>query len=149
MIGKQSFFADEAPAQMALVSDGFEEAPIHDAMLECANAMRQSVRDNFTSSATPDGSSWPARKVRGDGHPLLMDTGKLLQAATGGGPGQMETIQGREVALGVSGQVVPYAATHNFGRGNIPAREWAGLKPEHQAACEQIIADGLMAEVFG
>jgi phage gpG-like protein len=79
----------------------------------------------------------------------LIDTGALLQAATGGGPGQLEVIQGREVAMGVDGRVIPYAATHNFGRGNIPAREWAGLKPEHQEACEQIIANGLMAEVFG
>jgi phage virion morphogenesis protein len=149
MIGKQTFYADEAPAQLALIADGVDEAPIHDAMRQCADIMRQSVRDNFTSSATPDGSSWPQRKIQGDGHPLLMDTGRLLQAATGGGAGQIEIIQGREVAMGVDGSVVPYAATHNFGRGAIPAREYAGIKPEHQAACEQTIAEGLMAEVFG
>lgn len=149
MIGKQTFYADEAPEQMALLAAGFEEAPITDAMTSVADVMRQSVRDNFTSSATPDGSSWPPRKIQGDGHPLLMDTGRLLQAATGGGAGGIEIIQGREVAMGVDGSVVPYAATHNYGRGKIPAREYAGIKPEHEAACQEIIADGLMAEVFG
>lgn len=149
MIGKQAFYADEAPDQMALLAAGFDEVPITDSMVQCADVMRQSVRDNFTSSATPDGASWPPRKIQGDGHPLLMDTGRLLQAATGGGAGAIEIIQGREVAMGVDGSVVPYAATHNYGRGKIPAREYAGLKPDAEAACQEIIADGLMAEVFG
>lgn len=149
MIGKQSFYADEAPEQMALIAAGFDEAPITDTMTAVADVMRQSVRDNFNSQATPDGSNWPPRKLKGDGHPLLMDTGRLLQAATGGGAGQLEIIQGREVAMGVDGSVVPYAATQNYGRGAIPSREYAGIKPEHEAACESIIADGLMVEVFG
>lgn len=151
MIGKQTFYADEAPEQMNLLAEGFEAAPITDTMTACADIMRQSVRDNFNSQATPDGQNWPARKIPGDGHPLLMDKGPLLQAATGGGAGQIEIIQGREVEMGVDGRVIPYAATHNFGDAdrNIPSREYAGLKPDHENACEQLIADGLLAEVFG
>ncbi|MCI0358644.1 MAG: phage virion morphogenesis protein [Planctomycetaceae bacterium] len=149
MIGKQQFFADEATAQMSLMADAFEAVPLIAAMQQCAEIGRQSMRDNFTSSATPDGSNWPPRKRQGDGHPLLIDRGPLLQAATGGGAGHVEQVEDREVALGVDGSVIAYAATHNFGRGNVPQREYAGLKPEREDACEAVIADALMQEVFG
>lgn len=150
MIGKERFYVEEAPQQCALLAEAFESAPLNEAMLACADLMRQSVRDSFNSQASPDGQGWPPRKHVGDGHPLLMDTGRLLQAATGGGPGQLEVIQPREVSLGVDGRIVPYAATHNFGRAeaNIPSREYAGLKPEYADACEGIIADSL-CEVLG
>ena len=117
-------------------------------MGDCANVMRQSIRDNFTSSATPDGANWPPRKRKGDGHPLLIDTGALLQAATGGGAGHIEQLDAREVTMGVDGRVIPYAATHNYGRDPIARREYLGLKTEHEDACADIIGDGLL-EVLG
>lgn len=149
MIGRQTFYADEAPAEMALLADGFENAPLQEAMQDCAVIMKQSVRDNFTSSATPDGNDWPPRKHIGDGHPLLIDTGALLQAATGGGAGHIEIIQDREVAVGVSGGVIPYAAIHNFGGKQMPVREYAGLKPEYESECREVIADHVHEDIFG
>lgn len=149
MIGNQTFYADQAPAEMAVLADGLESAPLTEAMTKCAVVMKQSVRDNFTSSASPDGSDWPPRKHIGDGHPLLIDTGAMLQAATGGGAGAIEIIQDREVAVGVDGRIIPYASIHNFGAGSMPQREFAGLRPEHEDVCNEIVADGIMQEVFG
>jgi phage gpG-like protein len=149
MIGRQTFFADEARAEMAALADGLESHPLTPAMEECAGLMKQSVRDNFTGSATPDGDDWPARKDPGDGHPLLIDSGALLQAAVGGGAGHIEQVGDREVAIGVDGSVIPYAATHNFGRGPIPQREFAGLTIEHEEDCEFVIEDFIAQEIFG
>ncbi len=147
MIGRQTFPVEDAAAELTLLAEVFESAPLADAMRLCAGVMRQAVRDNFTSSATPDNANWPPRKLKGDGHPLLIDTGALLQAATGGGAGHIEQIDAREVAMGVDGRVIPYAATHNYGRGAIPQREYAGLRPDHVDACLDLIADGLLQEI--
>jgi phage virion morphogenesis protein len=154
MIGSQTFFADEAPAEMDVLAEGLDSQPLTPAMQECAVLMKQSVRDNFTSSATPDDENWPPRKDPGDGHPLLTESGALLQAAVGGGAGHLEEVGDREVAMGVDGSVIPYAATHNFGRDTgrgapIPQREFAGLRIEHEEACEQVIEDFVFQELFG
>lgn len=149
MIAHQAFYADEAPAEMAALADGLENASLAGPMAECAVVMKQSVRDNFTSSASPDGSNWQPRKRVGDGHPLLIDKGDLLQAATGGGAGHIEQVGERDVAIGVDGSVIPYAAIHNFGGQQMPQREFAGLKPEYEDACHDIIHSGVMREVFG
>jgi len=108
----------------------------------------QGIRDNFTSSADPDNQSWPARKVVGDGHPLLIDTGKLMQAATGGGAGRLSQVTSRELALGVNPSVVPYAAVHNNGGSKMPKREYMGNRPERLDAIEEIIADAGL-EILG
>ena len=84
MIGRQSFYADEAPVEMAALSEGLESLSLQGAMADCAVVMKQSVRDNFTSSASPDGSNWPPRKQVGDGHPLLIDTGASYCVLTRG-----------------------------------------------------------------
>lgn len=106
--------------------------------------VRQSVRDAFTSSASPVGGwDWPARKPRkdDDGHPLLIDTGVLLQAATGGGSGHIEDHGMDSLEFGVDGQAIPYAAVHNRGSEIMPQREYMGIKPEHQDNIDGIIAD--------
>lgn len=112
--------------------------------------MLQAVRDNFTSSATPEGVSWPARKVIGDGHPLLMDTGALLQASTGGGTGHVTIIERDAVEVGTDGTSGtggnPYAAVHNRGAVNMPQREFMGASEKRLREIDEQIADiGLQA----
>ena len=122
----------------------------------------QAIRDNFTSSATPDNEDWPPRKRIGDGHPLLIDTGAMLQAATGAGPGAESEISKdgmgeHELAVSIDAGAIPYAATHQYGdpRRNIPQREFFGMHEVAIDEAETIIADfaaekisdGLLARV--
>lgn len=139
----QQIEADKAPAVMDRVS-GMLDGP-YPIMGDIAKAMKQGLRDNFTSSSSPDSGYWQPRKPNphDDGHPILIDTGRLLQAATGGGPGHIEVIAAAEVTEGVSGSAVPYAAIHNFGgvTKTMPQREYMGLKVEKLDEIEKLIAD--------
>ena len=101
----------------------------------------QAVRDNFNSSASPDNRSWPPRKNVGDGHPLLIDTGRLMQAATGGGPGHVTRVQDGELTVGVDGSKVKYAGVHNRGGRRMPKREFMGARPPKLKQIGEIIAD--------
>lgn len=129
-----------------LQSQPFDEelnGPIRDEVLK-------GHRDNFTSSATPDGASWPKRKRRGDGHPLLMETGALLQAATGGGPGHVTQVADNELLTGVDKSVdlggIPGAGVHNFGYGAVPKREFLGVPEKRLETIDELVADaGLKA----
>lgn len=107
--------------------------------------MLQAVRDNFTSSATPEGVSWPARKVVGDGHPLLMETGALLQAATGGGAGSVTVLLQDSIEVGTDGTTDlggnAYAAVHNRGLGRMPQREFMGASERRLLEIDEQIAD--------
>ncbi len=111
----------------------------------------QSIRDNFNSSAGADGSGWPARKRQGDGHPLLMESGALMQAATGGGAGHVTKIDAKELSVGVDkgagGGGIPGAAVHQFGfpRKNIPPRPYLEARDEAlDEAAEEIADAGLV-----
>lgn len=103
-------------------------------------------RANFNSSASPDGANWPPRKVRGDGHPLLMDTGALMQAATGGGAGHVTEVSDGELFTGVDTRVkqggIPAAGIHNYGRGKMPKREFLGVTEERlKSSVDELVAD--------
>jgi len=106
------------------------------------------VRDNFNSSTDAAGNAWPARKIVGDGHPLLIDRGDLMQAATGGGPGHVTEIDARSIAIGVdkeggSARSLRGAAVHQFGYPprNIPARPYLEADQEALDRIEEQIAD--------
>lgn len=107
----------------------------------------QSFRDNFTGSRSASGEVWPPRKIRGDGHPLLIESGALLQAATGGGAGHVSEVTPRELSLGVDRDVkqggIPGAAVHNFGfaRFNIPRRAYHEARDDALDEIEETIAD--------
>jgi phage gpG-like protein len=81
---------------------------------------------------TPGGDPWPERKIEGDGHPLLMDTGALLQAATAGGAGHIVVLEPRSLEFGIDADSIRYAATHEFGSPdrNIPPRSYLGAGEE-------------------
>ena len=110
------------------------------------------VAANFERATSPDGASWPARKVAGDGHPLLDELGALKAAATGTGPGYVERVTDRELVLGVDKSVdlggIPGAGVHNFGFRNIPQREFLGAADDHLEKLDQAIADGVEAILF-
>lgn len=93
------------------------------------------VQSNFGTSSTAGGIPWPARKDSKP-HPLLRLSSALEAAATGRGPGHIQSIENNELIYGVSGII--YAARHNYGdvpgsrdrlgrRMNIPAREYMAV----------------------
>lgn len=147
----KSFYAEDAGNQCALMGQDLMTGPYGRAMEMVAPIVNQSVRDNFTSSASPDGVNWPPRKKAGDGHPLLMDTGKLLQAATDGGSGHIERFEPFGLQKGVQGAEVPYASIHNEGglTRPMPQREFMGLHERGQDEVAELLGDFVMQEVFG
>jgi len=132
-------FGDYLQAVVVEMESGDMSKPLRD----CAPVVRQSIRDNFNSSADPENNDWVERKYVGDGHPLLIDTGKMMQAATGGGPGAVFRTGQRDLELGIDLDIVPYARRHNYGDQDdgMPKREFIGAKEEHLVECETIIAD--------
>ncbi len=142
--------ATEAPSKMAELANRFQSISYVGAFTECKRLILQNIRDNFTSSASPRGQSWPQRKKIGDGHPLLMDKGKLLQAATGGGAGHIDLATDSELVLGISHSVVPYVNVHNFGypERNLPQREFFGISDETSDEIENVIGDHVQMEVM-
>jgi len=140
---RDPILVDALADYMDRVAEDLLTGSFQDAIVECVDLVHQSIRDNFTSSAAADGSDWVKRKIEGDGHPLLMDTGALLQAATGGGAGTVARVSDRELEWGVDLGVIPYARAHNLGypENNLPQREFLAVKEEHKAECDARIAD--------
>jgi phage gpG-like protein len=118
-----------------------EDAPMP--MGDLVDLAQQSVIKNFEGSESPDGRPWPPRKIKGDGHPLLIDTGTLFGAATGLGFGGIVEVGRREAEIGVSGAAVPYAAIHNNGGETrpMPQREYMGMREEDIEQGQELLAD--------
>lgn len=108
----------------------------------------QDERDHFTSSVSPDGQAWPPRVILGDGHPILVDKGNLLQAATGGGAGHISQIMPRELVLGVRGDVSG-AIYHAEGTSRMPARPFMGATESTEEKIGEQLADFVLERVFG
>ena len=144
----QQFDAEDAVAVMGGVAASLEY--MQPALDDCIPIMQQAVRDNFNSSASPENSDWVERVHIGDGHPLLMDTGALLQAATGGGAGHVSRVSHDTAEVGVDLGVIPYARAHNQGRPevNLPQREFLGMREERERECAEVVADYVVNEVF-
>jgi phage gpG-like protein len=96
----------------------------HTETLQSAAAVvEKSVRGNFQRQTRADGRTWEPRRVtilpsqiRGKwfNHPLLILTGKMIGAATGG-HGHYRKISKTRLEMGIDPDVVPYARTHQDG----------------------------------
>lgn len=134
-----------------------ESADLRPVLQACRPIALQAHRDNFTSSVDPDGNSWVPRKHPGDGHPLLMESGALMQAATGGGPGGVSVLEARDLTLGVDRGQIEYARIHNLGgicggacAGAImPQREYLGIQENRLQEMDRVVADGCLPILFG
>ncbi len=110
----------------------------------CMSTVLEGIKANFDNSSDPNGSPWVPRKDIGNGHPLLVDTGQLKSAATGG---HIKEVIGDTLRVGVNkdsgGGGIPGAAVHNYGYPpkNIPKRTFLGLKEEFLNRCENILID--------
>lgn len=101
------------------------------------------IRHNFETSTSPSGRVWPPRKRIGDGHPLLIDTTKLMKAATGVGIGAVARAEARQAVVGVDRDQVPYAAVHQFGFPpmNLPQRAYLGVREDALRQIDKLVAD--------
>lgn len=132
-----------------------ESADLSPVLQQLAPIARQAHRDNFNSSADPQGNNWAPRKDNLE-HPLLMLSGDLMQAAVGGS-GSILVIDGRVMAIGVDGNVIPYAAIHNYGGicggwaagAVMPQREYLGMSEQRLAEADAVVADGCLVILFG
>lgn len=120
--------------------------PLEEALLEAKRLIHQSIREGFNSSADPQtNDGWQARKHPYP-HPILMKTGAMMQAATGGGAGAIERIENNQLEVGVSGATVGYAAFHQHGTSRMVARPFIGASDAKLDEIGEVIADaGLVA----
>lgn len=139
-------YAEQMPQVVDRYANLMESEPLIEPMRRVKEFAHQSVRDQFTGSKTPEGQSWPPRKRRGDGHPLLIDTGKLLQSATGGGEGRVNEVTPRQFKVGTR---VEHAKFHQHGTKYIPRRPFMGMSEQRLQEAEESLADSLLEVIFG
>lgn len=136
------------------VSRNVEEASFGEPLREMAEVIQQGFGENFARQEDAGGAPWPAHAestIRRYGpHPLLVLTTAMRTAATGGS-GDVADISDRDLAIGVSGDVIPYAAVHQHGsdRRNIPQRQYVYATSEVVDQCEEILALAGMDILFG
>jgi hypothetical protein len=141
--------ADQLPQILAAQEKALESVDLTGFLGEVARPMiLQDERDHFTSSVSPDGVPWAPRVILGDGHPILVEKGNLLQAATGGGPGHISQIGQRELVLGVEGDVSG-AIYHTEGTSRMPPRPFMGATESTEEKIGELLADFVLERVFG
>jgi hypothetical protein len=140
--------ADQLPQILAAQEQALESVDLTGFLGEVARPLvLQGERDLFTSSVSPDGQAWAPRVHIGDGHPILMDKGNLLQAATGGGAGHISQIMPRELVLGVEGGVSG-AIYHTEGTSRMEARPFMGATESTEEKIGEQLADFVLERVF-
>lgn len=154
---------DELREQLAQAGKALEESPLTETIDKCVVVAMESVAENFDSSATAGGQAWAERKYLGDGHPLLIDTGRMGSAALGpnvglstlarpNGEGQGEhirEIEGREATVGLR---TPYAQYHMDGTSRMPARPFFEVDGEAADKMADVVADDclkLVSDILG
>lgn len=129
--------------------DAAENASLRESLHECVPVIHEGFEVNFLRAEGPNGEAWPARKDDLP-HPLLILHGDLIEAARDvGNVDNLLAVGDRDLTTGIAGAGVPYAATHNYGRGPIPAREYLYTNEEVMDACGEILIDGLADVMFG
>jgi phage gpG-like protein len=97
-------------------------------MDEIAQILLESVQRNFEEEGRP--SKWDARKDPGDGHPLLNDTGNLIDSLEANVVGDIAY-----VTAGAS-----YAGYLNEGTSRMVARPFLLVQDEDMDAIEELLA---------
>lgn len=110
---------------------------------------RQTIKERFDKEQSPGGQKWkplaPATlrqraKRHKTGHArILQDTGELRRSITY----EAET---NSVRVGTN---LKYARTHQFGRGNIPARPFLGVNDEEKRHIHSMISAYIKKNILG
>lgn len=103
----------------------------------------------FLSSKDPSGNSWaplkhPRPAGRNQGHRPLIDTSTLMRSVISKNLGNIEEITDNSVTYGTD---IEYAAFHQFGSGNVPARPFVGVSDAMIERAEEMIADHMIRQL--
>lgn len=91
----------------------------------------------FESKGRTFKTPWKARKVKGDGHPLMDDTGRLRNSL-GSPSGNADSVRRVDNKGIVWGTRVPYAQYHQEGRG-VPKRPVLGSNKTMQREVARVL----------
>lgn len=96
-------------------------AATQDALQKLAGELRGEIQEQFLSEGARGGTPWPARKRLGNGHPLLVLTGRLLRSLVdANSPDHVEErVSESELIFGTR---LRYAEYLNAGTRKMPAR---------------------------
>ena len=139
---------EEFLADLDTLSANFGEE-LHDPLMDCQTVILVGIAENFAGSHSSTGFRWPPRKDNKK-HPLLILTGELEAAATGGDGSISRVEEGTSLIVGVdtgggqSGR--PWAELHQEGGTKMPARSFLGFSDEVQDACEDVLVEWAIEE---
>ena len=153
-------FADK----LRRVARELEQLDHSDTLQSCAAVVERSVRTNFSRKVRSDGVAWAARKVTiypseirsRWNHPLLILTGRLINAASGG-MGHYRKVGKKSMEMGVDPSVVPYARVHQDGGSSvlpngrtitIPSRQYFYLHASDRPKLVRVIRDRTKVKVL-
>jgi phage gpG-like protein len=122
---------------------------LSDPLQDCRTIILVGIKENFAGSKSSTGFPWPKRKDNKP-HPLLILTGELEEAATGGNGAINRVIDGITLDVGVdasSGQSGrPWAELHQEGGVKCPARSFMGFSEEVLVGCEDVLTEYAITE---
>ncbi|HET8898099.1 MAG TPA: phage virion morphogenesis protein [Rhodanobacteraceae bacterium] len=109
-----------------------------DLLERIGNRLLNSTRERAERQVGPDGIPWMALSDKYAKTKAGKRPGKRILEFDGHLLGDRLTTQvvGNELLIGT---FAPYAATHQFGRGPIPARPYLGLSPEDVADVDETV----------
>lgn len=142
---------EEFTADLERMSNDFC-TDLREPLADCQEIILEGVKENFTGSHSSTGYPWPARKDNKP-HPLLILTGELMAAATGGDGSIGRVLEctsleiGVDMTAGKSGR--PWAEIHQEGGKRIPARSFLGFSEPVLAACEDVLTEYAIREFCG
>ena len=122
------------PAQFAAnmtKASNYGFAKQNNAIAQAGLDFQEAQGSNFDRAEDSQGNAWPAHApltiaLYGP-HPLLILSGDMKRAATGGAGAVFDIRVGKKksvVILGISKVAIPYAWKHQHGSGRIPRREF-------------------------
>lgn len=140
---------DDLESHLTRVVDSLATMPMGETLSEAKTLVHRSIRGGFNSSVDPNtGTPWAPRR-RYYPHPILMKSGAMMQAATGGGAGAIQRITERALTVGVLASVIGYAPKHQFGLGGMIPRPFVGVDRDTLAAIGEVVADGGLQAFVG
>lgn len=114
----------------------------------CLPLLTNDFESHFLESQGPAGAWAPRKDSRP--HPLLILTGKLIEAARDtGGAGNIHDVTGHELTAGVDASIVKYAGFHQYGTSKMPARPFIWASAEALDECEKVFLDAAFVILVG
>lgn len=105
------------------------------------------VARGFASKTSPDGQPWAPRKDSKP-HPLLVEFGALVGAATGRNAGVAAGQEFNSQQVGIDDEAAPYGGFHQGGTRKMAARPFMGMTEPTIDEGAEVLADFYLKEIF-